>query len=195
MEQDDFDVLCLQETWIAAPAAPPTIKGYTLLEQRRPTGARGGIATYIRTALKVEATTGNEYCLHTKLILPNSQRINIANVYIPPTSSLARRDITESHATAQVESILELLQPQLTTIVCGDFNARIGTKIPSCEIDHPPRTTYDSHVCPRATWFIDLCNTFRLYILNGINSPAALTCHTGRGESTVDYMLCNSLRL
>ena len=72
MEQDEFDVLCFQETWIAAPAAPPMIKGYTLLEQRCPTGARGGIAAYICKALKVEATTGNEYCLHTKLILPNS---------------------------------------------------------------------------------------------------------------------------
>jgi exonuclease III len=111
LEQDEFDILCLQETWVAEHTAPPLLKGYTLLEQRRPTGTRGGIATYIRQALKVETTSGNEYCLHTKLILPNSQRVNIANVYIPPTSSLARRGITESHATAQVEDVLELLQP------------------------------------------------------------------------------------
>jgi hypothetical protein len=48
------------------------IKGFTLLEQRRTTGARGGLATYIRKALQVESHTGNEYCLHVKLILPNS---------------------------------------------------------------------------------------------------------------------------
>jgi hypothetical protein len=71
------------------------IKGFTLLEQRRSTGARGGLATYIRKALQVESHTGNEYCLHMKLVLPNSQRVNIINVYLPPTSSLARRNITE----------------------------------------------------------------------------------------------------
>jgi hypothetical protein len=34
-----------------------------------------------------------------------------------------------------------------------------------------------------------------MYILNGVNSPAAFTCHTGRGESTVDYVLCNKTML
>jgi hypothetical protein len=48
------------------------IKGFTLLEQRRSSGARGGLATYIRKALQVESHTGNEYCLHVKLVLPNS---------------------------------------------------------------------------------------------------------------------------
>jgi exonuclease III len=72
LDQDEFDVLCLQETWIAEQATPPMIKGFNLLEQRRTTGARGGIATYIRRALQVESHTGNEYCLHVKLILPNS---------------------------------------------------------------------------------------------------------------------------
>lgn len=36
-----------------------------------------------------------------------------------------------------------------------------------------------------------MCELYQLYILNGIHSPAAYTCHTSRGESIVDYMLCN----
>lgn len=36
-----------------------------------------------------------------------------------------------------------------------------------------------------------MCDLFGLYIINGIHSPAAYTCHTGRGESTVDYILAN----
>ncbi len=32
LEQDDFDVLCLQETWLAKHADPPLLKGYKLLE-------------------------------------------------------------------------------------------------------------------------------------------------------------------
>jgi Endonuclease/Exonuclease/phosphatase family. len=97
---------------------------------------------------------GNEYCLNVKLRLPNSQRVNIANVYLPPTSSLTKRDITEAHATAQLEHVLERIQPQLLTILCGDFNARIGTLAPTMDITHPPRTACDTHVCPRAKWLI-----------------------------------------
>ncbi len=32
MEQDEFDVLCIQETWMAEPADPPLLEGYKLLE-------------------------------------------------------------------------------------------------------------------------------------------------------------------
>ena len=109
LEQDEFDILCLQETWIAEHADPPELKDYTLIEQRRPNGTRGGLATYIRKSLQIETTLGNEYCIHTKVILPNSQRVNIVNVYIPPTSSLARRDIQENHATSLLENVLDRL--------------------------------------------------------------------------------------
>ena len=97
---------------------------------------------------------GNEYGLCTKLVLPTSQRINIVNVYVPPTSSLTRRDITEAQATAQVEIALEQMQPQHITIICGDFNARICARAPLLNNDHPPRIVTDTHICARATWFI-----------------------------------------
>jgi exonuclease III len=165
LEQGEFDILCLQETWVEEPAEPPQLKGYKLLEQRRPQGARGGLATYVRNSLHIEATSGNEYCLHAKIRLPNSQRVNIVNIYLPPTSSLAKRDITEAHATAQLENALEPLQPQLLTILCGDFNARTGTLLPTLDIPHPPRMACDSHVCPRAKWLLSLCTLFQLCIL------------------------------
>jgi hypothetical protein len=94
---------------MAAGATAPAVPGYHVQEQRRPMGMHGGLATYYRQSLKLESTQGNEYGLHTKLILPTSERINIVNAYIPPTSSLARRDITEAHATAQLEQVLELV--------------------------------------------------------------------------------------
>jgi hypothetical protein len=65
--------------------------------------------------------------------------VNVANVYLPPTSSLAKRDITEAHATSEIEHVLEHLQPQLLTIVCGDMNARIGTLLPKLDISHQHR--------------------------------------------------------
>jgi hypothetical protein len=34
-----------------------------------------------------------------KIALPNSQRINVINIYLPPPSSLAKRKIPETEAT------------------------------------------------------------------------------------------------
>jgi hypothetical protein len=51
------------------------------------------------------------------------------------------------------------------------------------------------HVCACAPWFINMCELYDLYILNGIHSPAAYTWHKSRGESTVDYILCSKLSI
>ena len=40
-----------------------------------------------------------------------------------------------------------------------------------------------------------MCELYDLFILNGVNSLAAYTCHTSRGESTVDYILCSKLSI
>ena len=96
---------------MAAGASVPAIPGYNVTEKRRTVGAHGGLATYYRKSLQLELSEGNEYGLLTKLILPNSKILNVVNVYLPPTSSLARRDITEMQATTQLELVLEHIQP------------------------------------------------------------------------------------
>jgi Endonuclease/Exonuclease/phosphatase family. len=106
---------------------------------------------YIKRSLPIQTTTCNEYGIHVKIILPNSQRMNIVTIYLPPTSSLKKRNITEETATKQAEDIMDQTQPQLTTLVCGDFNARIGTRTPILEDMHPKRTVEDHHICARAT--------------------------------------------
>ena len=98
MEMHTLDILCIQETWIEPGAQVPAIPGFKVVEQRRIQGTRGGLATYYRQSLRLEFTTGNEYGLYTRLVLPTSQRINVTNVYLPPTSSLLCRGITEAHA-------------------------------------------------------------------------------------------------
>jgi hypothetical protein len=40
-----------------------------------------------------------------------------------------------------------------------------------------------------------MCEQYELYILNGIHNPAVYTCHTSRGNSTVDFILCNKQTL
>ena len=78
------------------------------------------------------------------------------------------------------------------TIVCGDFNSRIGSSSPNLEMEHPKRTSTDKVVCQRAPWLLELCELYQLYILNGIKSPASFTCHTSRGSSVIDYILSNT---
>ena len=51
IEQEDINVFCLQETWIADGAAPPTLAGFTLVESRCANSTHGGLAIYIRKPL------------------------------------------------------------------------------------------------------------------------------------------------
>ena len=108
-EIEDLDVLCIQETWIEPGAQVPAIPGFKVVEQRRLQGMRGGLATYYRQSLRLEYTMGNEYGIYTRLVLPTSQRINITNMYLLPTSSLFRWDITKAQAVAQLELVMEQL--------------------------------------------------------------------------------------
>jgi hypothetical protein len=147
-------VLCVKETWIAAGATVPAITGYRVVEQWLQIGTYGGLATYYRQLFQLENRNGNEYGLYTKLILPTSERLNIVNVYLPPTSLLACRDITEIQATNQLELVMETIQPQLLMVMYGNFNARIGYHTPLLDHDHSPRYATYTHICPQATWFL-----------------------------------------
>ena len=100
LERENLDIICIQETWLAAGATIPDIPGYKVVEQRRAQGTHGGLATYFRQSFRLEATDGNEYGIHTKIVLPTSQRINVVNVYIPPYVSLHKWGIQEKQATS-----------------------------------------------------------------------------------------------
>ena len=56
LELEDLDVLCIQESWMAAGAPVPAMPGYKVVEQRRTQGAHGGLATYYRQSLQLENT-------------------------------------------------------------------------------------------------------------------------------------------
>ena len=50
----DWDVLCLQETWLDPGARPLACPGYQVVEERRQTGPQGGIAVLVRAGLNIE---------------------------------------------------------------------------------------------------------------------------------------------
>jgi exonuclease III len=54
LAEEDIDILCVQETWLAQTAMPPIIPGYNIVEERRKKGNRGGIAIYVKKQLAVE---------------------------------------------------------------------------------------------------------------------------------------------
>lgn len=59
--------------------------------------------------------------------------------------------------------------------------------------DKLARVAMDHHICSRAQWLIEVCESSEIHILNGIGqtTPAPYTCYTHAGNSTVDYIMSN----
>ena len=103
----NFDVLCLQETWLSGDTGETVnIPGYTLHEKRRATGSRGGIAILVRNSFPLLAEKGNEYAQQVQLGLPDGQKAVINNVYLPPYEALRRRNVNEVGAKEAVAAIV-----------------------------------------------------------------------------------------
>ena len=101
------------------------MSGYHWYEQRR-SGRRGGIAILVRDGLCVHRVLGNEYAQFVELRLPNGALCTIANVYLPPTSNLGRRRLTEATVREACEDILSKIHAESPLLLAGDFNARTG---------------------------------------------------------------------
>ena len=94
LEKVSADVICLQETWLRAGTEVLPVPGYRWYEQRR-AGNRGGIAILVREGLAVHRVVGNEYAQFVELRPPQGELLTVANVYLPPTTNLGRRRLTE----------------------------------------------------------------------------------------------------
>ena len=125
LEKVRADVLCLQETWLSRGADILPVPGYHWYEQRR-SGRRGGIAILVREGLCVHRVVGNEYAQFVELRLPNGALCTIGNTYLPPTTNLGRRRLTEAGVRESCEDILHKIHAESQLLLCGDFNARTG---------------------------------------------------------------------
>ena len=74
----------------------------------------------------------------------------VCNVYLPPASSLIKRNIEEDLARGCVDDILSATPPTARVFICGDMNTRVGTCSPCVEGDAIPRLSEDNVVCARA---------------------------------------------
>jgi hypothetical protein len=84
-----------------------------------------------------------------------SQRVEIQLVRNRPDSVVLLHQQSTS-----LEDIINKAQPQLMTIICGDFNSRIGSSSPKLDMEHPKRTSTDKVVCQRAPWLLELCELY-----------------------------------
>ena len=87
----------------------------------------------VRNSLRILAHTGNEYAQQVQLGLPDGQRATITNVYLPPHTSLNRRQISNTAAQEAVTKIVTAAPATNYVITCGDLNARCGTRAQSVE--------------------------------------------------------------
>jgi hypothetical protein len=118
----------------------------------------------------------------------------VGNVYIPPAQNLTKRNIAEDVARSYVEDITSSFPNQDRTVVCGDWNARIGTLSPTIDDNTIPRLSDDTYKNARAPWLIEQCEIHGWQILNGLQ-PGPAACHTfarGSDRSCIDFIFTNT---
>ena len=67
----------------------------------------------------------------------------VGNVYLPPVQSLQKRKINEEVACSMIDDVIECFQNKITTVMCGDWNTRIGNVSPEIEEMSIPRLSED----------------------------------------------------
>ena len=171
-------------------AHPLACPGFQVWEQRRQTASKGGIAILVRRGLVVERSEGNEYAQVAQIKLPDSTRLYVVNVYLPPAYNLQQRGVVEQEARDSVGNILATVPPGAHIFVAGDWNTRTGSRVPTVGGDTLARCSADSRVCNRAPWLMELLSVHGLYLLNGLQPgpEAGFTCLTAAGSSVVDYV-------
>lgn len=81
---------------------------------------------------------------------------------------MKKRGVNEDTARGLVEDVTESIPMHTKSVVCGDWNARIGQLYPKIDETNIARKSLDDGVGPRAPWVIDICEIQGWYILNGI---------------------------
>ena len=167
------------------------IPGYQVHEERRTKGKRGGIAILIRKGVKVLKYMGNEYAQGVCIQVQGGDTIWVGNVYLPPIENMLRRGMDEDLARDLIEDITGAIPAHSQSIMCGDWNTRIGQLYPKIGDTDIQRVSLDPIISSRAPWVIQLCELHGWYILNGLQPgpPAIHTFERGTGQSCIDLIM------
>ena len=87
--KENFDVICVQETFFSAAANYYSLSGFKAIRNDRPNenGQKGGLVTFVKNSLKSAELDRPQAieCQQVKVVTKSGQ-ITVANVYLPPTS-------------------------------------------------------------------------------------------------------------
>jgi hypothetical protein len=111
------------------------------------------------------------------------ETIWIGNVYLPPTENMLKRGMDEDLAHDLIEDITSAIPSHSQSLMCGDWNTRIGNLHPQIGATDIHRVSLDPIINTRAPWLIALCEIQGWHILNGIQPgpPAIHTFERGTG--------------
>jgi hypothetical protein len=76
--------------------------------------------------------------------------------------------MNEDEARSLVEDVTGSIPQNVRSVVCGDWNARIGEMHPTVGDNDIPRKSMDKEIGIRARWVIEICEQMGWYILNGL---------------------------
>ena len=193
------DKVCLTETHLKDDEII-SINGYRYVGTNRPmsTGNRGsgGIGILYKNELLnsysaelVYHHKDNVIDLQFSCKLTQSPSVLIYCVYLPPENS---------HYGLENEEVLNLLTMEMYKqvetdhiYICGDFNAQIGNKPDSLNMDGlPPRTALDITVNTQGHKLLTFINDIKGCVVNGRVSPECdgyTSVTSYRGRAVVDY--------
>ena len=100
---------------------------------------------------------GNEYAQGVELQGYGGELLWIGNVYMPPATNLQTRGIDEENVKNDIEDIIGAIPLHARSVMCGDWNARIGERYPTLGETCIPRRSLDQRIGARAPWVIALC--------------------------------------
>lgn len=88
------------------------------------------------------------------MLLPTGSCYWVCNVYLPPAANLRRRGLQEEDARTAMLDVLSDVPHADSAVVCGDFNARLGTLAPQVCNVQVQRACADVHTCARGKWLV-----------------------------------------
>ena len=89
IDANNFDIICLTETWLSHGVEPPKIHNYCLARKDRVTRG-GGVGLYIKNNIKYRMLdVGSELEQLWVSLKINKMDVNLGVVYRPPTSNFS----------------------------------------------------------------------------------------------------------
>ena len=199
----DPDVICLTETHLTMQNTI-AVEGYRFYgENRKPhpsltnVKGSGGIGMLIKHAMYEQYAVEKCYSNADKVLgIKFTERATCTElivycIYLPPESSrygLSNED-TLNKLTIELYRHVEADG----VVICGDLNARIGSKLDCQDIDDvPKRLVLDTHTNPQGERLLTFVNDVKACIINGRVTPqwdgyTSVAPH--KGKAVVDYFI------